>query len=134
MTKQTLFRIKGTHFYDAETSFHAEKLLISDRLKLILEPENKIDQHAIQVWRGNDLLGYIPRNKTWWIAFLIENNKIKQLSLKKIEQKLNLINFYACLTYDYQKLDSIRFWAYFIKRFFNFERTKAAKTDIHIKD
>lgn len=64
--KTTLrFPIKGLFYYSAEHLFDLHLISEGRHLQLVLEPENRFDKNAIQVWlklpQKEFLVGYIPR-------------------------------------------------------------------------
>ena len=61
MLKRIRFAIKGSFYYDAPLAFKDGKLLAFTPLQIRAEPQNGYDVHALQIWCGDDLLGYVPR-------------------------------------------------------------------------
>lgn len=64
--KTTLrFPIKGLFYYSAEQLFDLHLISEGRHLQLVLEPENRFDKNAIQVWlklpKEEFIVGYIPR-------------------------------------------------------------------------
>lgn len=71
--------IKGTFFYSAQTMKESGYLHENSLLDLIKEPDNEVDNNAIQIWLHHPkaLLGYIPRTiaKQWRLISQTEINQ-----------------------------------------------------------
>jgi len=117
MTRHFTFRIKGTFYYDAIDAFEQGWVLPDVELQMKPEPTNHRDGNAIQIWHKNLLLGYIPRNKTIWFHFLIQENRLDSLKISSVVSKQNLLKIFAQLEYQQQRFDRLRFW-YFVLKYF----------------
>ena len=61
MFKTIRFPIKGSFYYDAMRLFQQGELTPSALIEFRAEPHNPFDANAIQIWTGENLLGYVPR-------------------------------------------------------------------------
>ncbi len=65
----THFHVAGTQYYDLLEAW--KDLKVGAELKLVTEPENRYDRHAVQVWHQEFMLGYIPRSENRHMAKLL---------------------------------------------------------------
>lgn len=65
------FQVAGFTHYEGALAF--KHLSIGKKLKLIAEPENRHDEHAVALYMENFKLGYIPRSENKAIALLLNN-------------------------------------------------------------
>jgi len=67
----TSFQIAGFTYYEGALAF--KHLTIGKKLKLIAEPENRNDDHAVALYMENFKLGYVPRGDNKAVALLLNN-------------------------------------------------------------
>ncbi|HOP86549.1 MAG TPA: HIRAN domain-containing protein [Syntrophorhabdaceae bacterium] len=65
--------VAGIRYYDAERIWNS--LHVGESLLLKREPHNPYDERAIEVYRGNDKLGYIPRKDNGVISQVLDRNE-----------------------------------------------------------
>jgi len=54
------FDLAGFSYYDGITVF--SELKIGSLLRMVAEPTNSYDQHAVEIYYGDTKLGYMPRS------------------------------------------------------------------------
>lgn len=75
--------INGTYYYEAFEVF--ERIKHNDQLNLKLQPDNKYDHRAIEVFWGQHKLGYVPRTDNKVIYNLMKNGANVLARVKKID-------------------------------------------------
>jgi len=65
--------VAGIRYYDAERIWNS--LYIGEPLLLKREPHNPYDERAIEIYRGNNKLGYIPRKDNGVISQVLDRNE-----------------------------------------------------------
>ncbi|MGC8824314.1 MAG: HIRAN domain-containing protein [Bacteroidales bacterium] len=76
--------IAGFSYYDGVLVFH--ELDIGTELKLKIEPDNRFDPHAVEVYYGEFKLGYLPADKNEIIHLLLEmGHDIFETRIQKID-------------------------------------------------
>lgn len=63
------FHISGFTYY--EGPLLAKKLKLGQKLKLKAEPENRYDENAVAVYYKNKKIGFVPKNKNYSMAKLL---------------------------------------------------------------
>jgi len=63
------FLVRGTQYYDLLKAW--DQLRIGQELTLKPEPDNPFDHHAIQIWHGEHMLGYVPRSENRHMSKLL---------------------------------------------------------------
>ena len=64
------FDIAGFTYYDGVDVF--EQLRVGTQVKLVVEPENRYDRHAVAIYYKDKKLGFIPRNENKMISKLLQ--------------------------------------------------------------
>ena len=65
--------VAGISYYEAEKIWNT--LSVGQPLRLLREPENPFDKRAIEVYRGKNKLGYIPRRDNSVISQMMDRKK-----------------------------------------------------------
>jgi hypothetical protein len=85
------FPIKGLYYYSAEQLFDLQLVQPHRHLTIELEPDNRFDANAIQLWlrlpEQNFLVGYIPRQ----LAKIIRH-ALNEQQILKLENRINCAN------------------------------------------
>lgn len=111
MSKTIILPIKGLHFYQAENCWQKNLLSPRQPLSLELEPLNKQDAYAVQVWlkEPHALLGYIPRTHSKWVYFLTHNQHIQSTTLLEISKDCHPLKINLILEYQFPWWSALRF-------------------------
>lgn len=89
-TKTFVLPVKGSYYYSAQQAYDIGLLQPETPVKLISEPDNPQDKHAVQIWLTHFpcwLLGYIPRRKARFIAYLLEHGLMQNPTLHNIRYR-----------------------------------------------
>lgn len=98
MLKTIRFPIKGSFYYDAAQAFAKGELSPPASLKLLPDPQNAYDVHALQIWHDEALLGYVPRHLAKALAAHFPA-RFEKMDLVKAEQHRHFLWLECQLTY-----------------------------------
>ncbi len=65
------------------------RLKTGDNLRLAREPRNPFDYDAVEIYRGRDKIGYIPRTHTAAIAQMLDRGMILTSKINRLNQSDN---------------------------------------------